>query len=529
MIRRKQHANLFTLPAVMLMFSCTLPACATPDAATSSGPLFTEVDVPFEHHWDKSAHPFLGAAVIDIDGDGAFEIFVGGGADAPDTLLRFTDGGFVDVIGDTGLSSNEATHGAKAIDMDADGDTDLLVARVDGVTLYLNQAGRFEAQTIPVDVPPQSEAFDIAIGDINRDGAADLYVSYFVAFPSFKSATFNDPDHAKLNRLLLNNGDNTFTDITNQTGTASHANTFCSVFVDLDNDGWQDLVVAQNTWEVEIYRNDGHLGFTPVPTDSGYGFWMGVGIGDYDNDGDQDLYFPNVGESIPAFLTTGDIRDDQRHTHDWLLLRNDGAMRFTTVTAESGLLNDGFAWGGVFEDVDLDGRLDLFVAQNYIKWPPHVVFKLPSRAFKNSDEGGVPHFNDAAPDWGLENPYFAQSSLIVDFDGDGYQDYLWVNMDGPLRAFRREPRGQFVNVVLDDNVANLGATVTVRVSGEEGYARQVVSGEGFLTDQSPVRAFAVPEDETVELLLRATWPDGVEINRAVQSGEQVRLLRSDLQ
>jgi len=57
----------------------------------------------------------------------------------------------------------------------------------------------------------------------------------------------------------------------------------------------------------------------------------------------------------------------------------------------------------------------------------------------------------------------------------------------------------------------------------------VVSGEGFLTDQSPVRAFAVPEDETVELLLRATWPDGVEINRAVQSGEQVRLLRSDLQ
>ncbi len=83
---------------------------------------------------------------------------------------------------------------------------------------------------------------------------ADWYISVFVDFPSFRSATYNDPTHAKENRMLLNNGDLTFTDITESSGAASKQNTFLSVFADLDADGWQDLVVAQNTGEVEIFR-----------------------------------------------------------------------------------------------------------------------------------------------------------------------------------------------------------------------------------------------------------------------------------
>ena len=157
-----------------------------------------------------------------------------------------------------------------------------------------------------------SVPLSVAVSDIDHDGDGDLYISVFVDFPSFRSATYNDPTHAKENRMLLNNGDFTFTDITASSGAAGKQNTFLSVFADLDADGWQDLVVAQNTGEVEIFRNMKDRTFQSIATKSGYGFWMGVAVGDIDNDGDQDLFFSNVGQSIPTFLTAGDIRDDQQ-------------------------------------------------------------------------------------------------------------------------------------------------------------------------------------------------------------------------
>lgn len=143
--------------------------------------------------------------------------------------------------------------------------------------------------------------------------------------------------------MLLNNGDLTFTDITDSSGTASKQNTFLSVFVDLDSDGWQDLVVSQNTGAVEIFRNMKDRTFRPVPTTSDFGFWMGLAVGDVDKDGDQDLFFTNVGTSIPLFLTSGDLRKDQHHTHDWMPLRNDGNFRLTDVTDTYGLTGEGFA------------------------------------------------------------------------------------------------------------------------------------------------------------------------------------------
>jgi len=480
----------------------TLGLSAT-SIADENPPLFSEVAIDFGHHWVKSVHPFLGAAVIDVEDDGKFEIFVGGGEGQSDALFSYRDGSFRNVIDGTGLSSDTATYGSKAIDMDADGDTDLLVARNDGVHLYTNDGrGRFDHSIVPVSLPPDSVPFDVAIGDIDRDGDADLYVSVFVAFTAFMSATFNDPNHAKTNRMLLNRGDNTFVDVTEQTPVAGAANTFSAVFTDLDLDGWQDLVVAQNTWEVEIFHNLGGLRFESVPTNTGYGFWMGAGVGDIDSDGDQDLFFPNVGTSIPEFMTRGDIREDQPHTHDWKLLRNDGNMRFTDVAVAAGVDGEGFAWGGVFEDVDLDGKLDLFVAQNYIKWPIHKIFKLSGKAYRQGANGVF----RSTPNLGLENRHFGQSSLIVDFDGDGYQDFLWINIDGPLRAFRRTPGAEYLTVKLRDNVENLGARIWLTTDRGNSHVREIVQGEGYMTDQSPERTFAIG-GKNVEAVVVA-WPDG---------------------
>ncbi|MGB8221622.1 MAG: CRTAC1 family protein [Polyangiales bacterium] len=494
-----RHSGLFL--CALLLHACTAhPDSPMPPAA------FAPVPTEFTHAWDKTKHPFTGAAVIDIDGDGKFEIFVGGGEGQSDALLSYRDGRLVDIIEATGLSSLTATYGATAIDMDADGDTDLFVARDDGVYLYLNSGGRFRETRIAVDLPEHSVPFSVAISDIDHDGDGDLYVSAFVAFASFRSATYNDPTHAKTNRMLLNNGDLTFTDITQESGTASKQNTFFSVFVDLDSDGWQDLVVAQNTGEVEMFRNLKDRTFQPVATNTGRGFWMGLAVGDVDNDGDPDLFFTNVGDSIPLFLTDGYLHPDQTHTHQWRLLRNDGDFHFTDMTEAYGLTGEGFAWGAVFEDLNLDGQLDLFVAQNYIKWPLHKLFKLSGRTYLQDTREGTREFHQESS-LGMANKYFGQSPLIVDIDDDGRQDLVWINMDGPVRAFLNTSTGNYVTVVVPDTVAALGTRVRIKTENGESYTRDVIAGEGMLTDQTPELTFGLGKLDQV-LSVTISRPNG---------------------
>lgn len=473
-----------------------LSGCASRSGNLPVSVPFTQVPTDFTHVWTKGTHPFTGASVIDIDGDGQFEIFVGGGEGQHDALLSYLNGRLVNIGTGTGLSNTSATYGSTAIDMDADGDTDLIVARESGVYLYLNDGGRFQERTIPVKLPVDSVPFSVAVSDIDHDGDADLYVSVFVNANSFRSATFNDPMHAKPNRMLLNNGDLTFVDITESSGTASKQNTFLSVFVDLDSDGWQDLVVSQNTGAVEVFRNMKDRTFQAIATKSEFGFWMGLAVGDIDNDGDQDLFFTNVGGSIPLFLTSGDLQNGQRHTHEWMLWRNDGSFRFTDVTHEYRLTGEGFAWGAVFEDLNLDGQLDLFVAQNYIKWPIHKLFKLSGRTYLRSNENGAEAFHHS-PGLGMQNNYFGQSPLIVDLDGDGRQDLLWINMDGPVRAFLNTSRGNFITLVVPDTVSALGTRINIETDSGKSYTRAVTGTVGMLTDQTPELSFGLGDLDQV--------------------------------
>lgn len=479
----------------------TEPLRAVPDGMAL--PRFEEISVDFAHRWDRAtAHHVSGAAVLDLDDDGREEIFVGGGAGQPDALLGLQDGRLVDRIAGSGLSPQgvkSATYGSCAIDLDQDGDVDLVVARNDGLTLYVNGDGAFQPRHLPVELPANSVPLAVAVSDIDHDGDGDLYVSDFVDFPHFVSATFNVPEHAKANRLLRNDGNLHFTDITTPV-TASKQNTFASAFVYLDGDRYEDLAIAQNTGQVEILRNLGDGRFEAVPFASGYGFWMGVASGDFDGDGDQDLFFSNVGDSFPAFAARGDRRDDQPYAGGWLLLRNEGGFRFTDVTREAGLAGLGFAWGPVFEDVNLDGDLDLLVSQNYVKWPIHRVFKFPGKVLL----GRGSHFYPAAV---AENRAYSNSPVIADFDGDGRPDIFWLNNDSPSRAYLNRSDGNRVTVVIPDGVQALGARVWLEGSAAPRYVREIASASGLGSDQSPRLFFGLGPATRVERLV-ISWADG---------------------
>ena len=299
--KRWQHLIIISF-AFFLLAGCTFEKVALPPKDLKVVP-FKEVKIDFNHFWDDVTHPFFGAAVIDINQDGKMEVFIGGGNNQDDVLFSYESGSFVNIIKGTGLNSKVATYGTTAIDLNKDNKTDLIIARDDGVYIYTNKGGSFEKYKIKAFKIADSEApFNVAVSDLDKDGDGDLYVSMFVKLSDFTSATFNNDKHAKKNHLLINNGDGTFTDMTELTKTQSLNNTFLSTFVDLNGDEWQDLVIAQNTGEVEIFHNKGNLQFESIPTNTGYGFWMGLGVGDIDKDGDQDLFFSNSGNSIPDFL-----------------------------------------------------------------------------------------------------------------------------------------------------------------------------------------------------------------------------------
>ena len=192
---------------------------------------------------------------------------------------------------------------------------------------------------------------------------------------------FNKKGYGSVSRLFLNNGGNTFRDITREAGLEYVHNTFLAVFADLDADGLEDLAVAHDTGEPRLYRNLGNLKFemVPNPLTGLFSYPMCIAIADYDNDGLQDLFFSNVGKSLPSTLLRGDLRDDQTLVTDWILLKNKGNFEFEEVADSAHVANYEFAWGAVFEDFNIDGLHDLAVAEYYVDLPNSRILPLPSR------------------------------------------------------------------------------------------------------------------------------------------------------
>ena len=499
-MRAKTHL-LTALGATVLITGC-LPRFEQPETTRDAIDVtpFSEIQTDYRHLWTEPSHPFSGAAIIDVDGDGRDEVFVGGGRNQSDGLLTLKNGRLVNIIQGTGLDAPEtATHGAASSDMDFDGDVDLVVARENGLTIYLNDNGVFRAHAVPLDLPTDGMPMSVSVADFDLDGHTDIYVSVFVTFTAFQTAVFNDPDHAKKNILLMNNGDLTFSDRSASSGAQGLQNTFHTTFVDLDNDNRLDMVLSQNTGQVEILRNNGNGTFDSRPVDTGFGFWMGTAVGDIDQDGDQDIFVTNVGTSIPDFLTSGDLKDDQRQNTAWILLRNDGEFEFSDITKEQGLSGYGFGWGAEFSDINLDGYLDLLVAQNYIKWPLHKIAPLSGKALLQLDASeGLKFYS--VPGLGLDNDFFAQSPLIADLDGDGRPDVIWLNMDGPLRAMINQSNANFLTLELPDNAQTLGAKVILHFEDGTTLNRQVVASTGLMTDLSTDITFGLgSRDDVVKL------------------------------
>ena len=443
-----------------------------------------------------------GAAWLDYDGDGFLDLYITNTRDAQNALFRNNgDGTFTNVAEQAGVTSETGNTAVVAGDIDNDGCADLILAGdggfqgndPSGFRVYVNNCdGAFNdiSETAGIERPVVS--WSLALGDVNNDGYLDLYAAGFVA----TGISFDHRD-----RLYLNNGDRTFTDVTDKAGIEGELATCSALFSDYNRDGWTDIFIANCFFDLvrtELLRNNGDGTFTDVAFDAGLAFSpsghpldydrdsrMALAFGDYDLDGDLDVFAPG--------------RTDKP------MFKNNGDGTYTAVgEQEVGLASGEFgaSLAASFADFDNDRYPDAF----YID------------VLDNSIPMGTLRVNRADGSFFEAAEYliiFPGGAATGDYDNDGFVDLVVVSSKSssasgePLLLHNRGGENAWVTVKtvgVESNRDGIGALVTVH-AGDESYVQEVSAGSGLSTN-SPWLTFGLGSHEgPVDIEVR--WPSGL--------------------
>ncbi|MEP0961530.1 MAG: VCBS repeat-containing protein [Roseobacter sp.] len=454
-------------------------------------PEFDHVEVPFlQSHKDETSLPITGSAAIDIDGDGTEELFIGGSFQQENGVFKFENGKFVPVVGQAGLNkpADGTAFGALVLDYNKDGQADMLVTHPEGIWLYTNNGGTFTSEQLNTQMNENTTGLSIAVADINSDGHFDMFVAGYIQNDKIEGLNiFNREDYGGTSELFINNGDNTFTNETRARGLYFLHNTFQAVFGDFEGDGDLDLIVAHDTGNVRTYENDGTGHFTNIanPNTDIPSYPMGIAVADLNNDGVTDYSFSNIGTTPPTFMVRGDLRDDQPLNRKWMAFVSDGNGGFSDKGEEMKIANYEFSWGLSNEDLNLDGREDLIVSENFVTAPFHKIpaLRLPGRMLVQTASGEM---SEVGSKNGVVNRQYSIAPLTADFNGDGRSDVVHINIAGNSQAFISSgdnPNG-FLKIKLPENLGSIGAMVQITLEDGSTLSKPYVSGEGLASDSS---------------------------------------------
>lgn len=327
-----------------------------------------------------------GLAVGDVNGDGLDDLYVAMGQGLPNKLfVQQPDGTVRDTAHQAGVDWLDATKGVLLVDLDNDGDQDLLCAMGPTVVYCRNDGtGQFTPyRSLKASTP--AAFYSLAAADYDLDGDLDVYATRYVNVRYGVSVPipFHDANNGPRNHLLRNDGAAGFTDVTQEVGLDANNARFslAAAWIDFDGDGDADLYVANDFGRNNLYRNDGGR-FVDVAAETGtedQAAGMGVSWADFDLDGDDDLYVSNMFSSAgrriayqPAFMQ-GRAADDReavrRHSLGNTLLLNQragGAARFRDVSEQAGVRMGRWAWGAKFADINNDAYADLVVPNGFL-------------------------------------------------------------------------------------------------------------------------------------------------------------------
>jgi hypothetical protein len=327
-----------------------------------------------------------GLAVGDVNGDGRDDIYLCQEPGLPNRLFIQNEDGTADEVAEEwGVDWIDGARSALLLDLDNDGDQDLVVAVYGAIVVARNMEGSgFE---IAEAFPTSGSTASLASADYDGDGLLDLYVCAYVQNDDGSALgaagerfVYHDAKNGAPNSLFRNNGNLKFIDVTEASGLDenNHRWSFAASWEDFDNDGDQDLYVANDYGRNNLYRNDGGR-FTDIATAAGVedsASGMSASWGDYDQDGLMDLYVSNMFSAAGNRVVTQEQfrkgGDEElrgrflRFARGNTLFRNRGDGRFEDTSVVAGVTLGRWAWGSNFLDFNNDSRQDLVVANGYL-------------------------------------------------------------------------------------------------------------------------------------------------------------------
>jgi hypothetical protein len=474
-----------------------------------------------------------GVAVFDYDGDGKLDLYFANGNTLPlsaspaasNRLYKNLGGGkFRDETGHSGLGFRGYCHGITVGDIDNDGDADVFLSNYGGDALYVNQGnGTFREVGGAAGIwRAGTWSSSAAFLDFDGDGDLDLYVSRYGDWQYPRDDRFCGDTARKIRRycppaaltsvkhtLFRNNGDLTFTDVTDPAGLGrSDGHGFAAVAADLNGDGKVDLYVANDRDPHFLYLNKGDGTFRDVSEESGAAYdvagrtqaGMGVDAEDVDGDGLPDLFVTNFANEYNT------------------LYRNLGRNTFLDATANFGLAVDSLpwiGWGCILADLDNDGWPDCVVANADIDdnaeshgktvsdlQPPLLHRNEGGRRFRLANQGAGAYFESRHRGHGL---------AIGDLDDDGDLDLVLSHKDGPPAILRNDTPGgnhwiRFALVGTRSSRDGVGARIEVHAGGRV-IVRLKKSGQSLMSSHDPRILVGLGRAEAVERAL-VRWPSG---------------------
>ncbi len=550
--RRRTRWGPTLILGLWLLAACAGPAGPTQPARARpplEAPLFTDValeaGLDFQHaafRWGLSADPIAmmggGLCWLDYDNDGWLDLFLANTyaqAEAGQwqqttglprsALYRNEDGRFHDVSALTGADHEMRGNGCVAADLDNDGWTDLYVTTARyNLLLWNNGDGTFAEGAEAAGVDGYGWQTGAAVGDLNGDGWLDLFVAGYVdinnrregATLGFPNSHLGLPDLLYLNQGPGPDGRAVFREVGEVAGleTADFEYGLGALLSDLDADGDLDVFVANDTNPNRLYLNEPWPGGVAADPD-GLGFrlredggvagvadtnsGMGVAGGDFNEDGRFDLFITNLGQQL----------------HSVYQNRPDAAgLRFDFVDDEIGVPNIGVGltgWGATWVDADLDGDLDLFVANGAVPIADMVTDGQVAQLYRNRTAQGQPgQFVLQSREVGLARvgPLIARGSAVADYDNDGDPDVAVVTIGGPVYLFRNNLEGgRWLGLRLAPTAP--GAVVTAVLPDGRRLRRELHAGSSYLSSEDPRCLLGLGDAARVaELTIR--WPDGRE-------------------
>ena len=331
-----------------------------------------------------------GVSVGDYDGDGRLDFYVPQPAGLPNRLYRnLGNGRFADVAEAAGVDILDVTSGTLFVDLDNDGDSDLVAVTSTEALLFENDGkGRFsrvESSGLEVASRESASTLGCAAADVDLDGDLDLYVFSYVFWAGAGSKLqstypypYHDANNGAPNFLFRNEGKLRFREFTGPSGMGVNNRRFSlgASWCDYDADGDPDLYVANDFGRNNLYRNEGGGRFKDVAEELGVddvGNGMSVTWEDVDNDGLMDLYVGNMWSSACGRIAWQPRFDQERLREIYRrmsrgnsLFRNLGDGRFEDVSLRSGTFFGRWSWSGQFLDVEGDGLEDLYVVNGFI-------------------------------------------------------------------------------------------------------------------------------------------------------------------